>query len=90
MLKTALETFVSTCKFDIDMQLKNVGYPPFFVIELNLDFFPLSDHIPASEVVSHSLSLHRGLVRISEGRVQLALEQGWFASRLSLSHVNTS
>ncbi|KAK2856004.1 hypothetical protein Q5P01_004739 [Channa striata] len=34
------------------------------------------DHTPPSEVVFSSLSLHRGLVRISEGRVQLALEQG--------------
>uniref|UniRef100_A0A669C2V8 Glyceronephosphate O-acyltransferase n=1 Tax=Oreochromis niloticus TaxID=8128 RepID=A0A669C2V8_ORENI len=39
-------------------------------------FLHWPDHIPPSEVVSSSLSLHRGLVRISEGRVQLALEQG--------------
>ncbi|KAG7234262.1 hypothetical protein INR49_005251 [Caranx melampygus] len=32
-------------------------------------------HVPPSEVVSSSLSLHRGLVKISEGRVQLALDQ---------------
>uniref|UniRef100_I3KPK2 Glyceronephosphate O-acyltransferase n=1 Tax=Oreochromis niloticus TaxID=8128 RepID=I3KPK2_ORENI len=38
-------------------------------------FLHWPDHIPPSEVVSSSLSLHRGLVRISEGRVQLALEQ---------------
>uniref|UniRef100_A0A3P8RGI2 Phospholipid/glycerol acyltransferase domain-containing protein n=1 Tax=Astatotilapia calliptera TaxID=8154 RepID=A0A3P8RGI2_ASTCA len=40
-------------------------------------FLHWPDHIPPSEVVSSSLSLHRGLVRISEGRVQLALEQGF-------------
>nr|XP_020471021.1 dihydroxyacetone phosphate acyltransferase isoform X1 [Monopterus albus] len=33
------------------------------------------DHMPPSEIVSSSLSLHQGLVRISEGRVHLALEQ---------------
>ncbi|KAF3703056.1 Dihydroxyacetone phosphate acyltransferase [Channa argus] len=33
------------------------------------------DNTPPSEVVFSSLSLHHGLVRISEGRVQLALEQ---------------
>ncbi|XP_039980944.1 dihydroxyacetone phosphate acyltransferase [Xiphias gladius] len=38
-------------------------------------FLHWPDHIPPSEVVSSSLSLHRGLVKISEGRVQLALEQ---------------
>ncbi|XP_044232525.1 dihydroxyacetone phosphate acyltransferase isoform X1 [Thunnus albacares] len=38
-------------------------------------FLHWPDHMPPSEVVSSSLSLHRGLVRISEGRVQLALEQ---------------
>uniref|UniRef100_A0A3Q0RPY0 Glyceronephosphate O-acyltransferase n=1 Tax=Amphilophus citrinellus TaxID=61819 RepID=A0A3Q0RPY0_AMPCI len=40
-------------------------------------FLHWPDHIPHSEVVASSLSLHRGLVRISEGRVQLALEQGF-------------
>lgn len=39
-------------------------------------FLHWPDHVPPSEVVSSSLSLHRGLVRISEGRVQLATEQG--------------
>ncbi|KAM7395057.1 hypothetical protein PAMA_006689 [Pampus argenteus] len=39
-------------------------------------FLHWPDHMSPSEVVSSSLSLHRGLVRISEGRVQLALEQG--------------
>ncbi|KAM9356015.1 dihydroxyacetone phosphate acyltransferase [Pholidichthys leucotaenia] len=39
-------------------------------------FLHWPDHIPPSEVVSSSLSLHQGLVRISEGRVQLALDQG--------------
>ncbi|KAM6914953.1 dihydroxyacetone phosphate acyltransferase [Xenentodon cancila] len=38
-------------------------------------FLHWPDHIPPSEVVSASLSLHQGLVRISEGRVELALEQ---------------
>lgn len=38
-------------------------------------FLHWPDHIPPSEVVSSSLSLHQGLVRICEGRVQLALEQ---------------
>ncbi|GAA6214945.1 dihydroxyacetone phosphate acyltransferase-like isoform X1 [Lates japonicus] len=38
-------------------------------------FLHWPDHMPPSEVVSSSLSLHRGLVRISEGKVQLALEQ---------------
>ena len=38
--------------------------------------FSRSDHVPPSEVVSSSLSLHRGLVKVSEGRVQLALDQG--------------
>ncbi|XP_040919989.1 dihydroxyacetone phosphate acyltransferase isoform X1 [Toxotes jaculatrix] len=37
-------------------------------------FLHWPDHMPPSEVVSSSLSLHRGLVKISEGRVQLALE----------------
>ncbi|KAM4713640.1 dihydroxyacetone phosphate acyltransferase isoform 1-T1 [Anableps anableps] len=39
-------------------------------------FLHWPDHIPPSKVVSSSLSLHRSLVRISEGRVQLTLEQG--------------
>ncbi|XP_044024834.1 dihydroxyacetone phosphate acyltransferase isoform X2 [Siniperca chuatsi] len=39
-------------------------------------FLHWPDHMPPSEVVSSSLSLHRGLVRICEGRVQLAMEQG--------------
>ncbi|CAK6970199.1 dihydroxyacetone phosphate acyltransferase isoform X2 [Scomber scombrus] len=39
-------------------------------------FLHWPDHTPPSEVVASSLSLHQGLVRISEGRVQLALEQG--------------
>ncbi|XP_038129164.1 dihydroxyacetone phosphate acyltransferase isoform X1 [Cyprinodon tularosa] len=38
-------------------------------------FLHWPDHIPPSKVVSSSLSLHQGLVRISEGRVQLALDQ---------------
>uniref|UniRef100_A0A3P8SS42 Glyceronephosphate O-acyltransferase n=1 Tax=Amphiprion percula TaxID=161767 RepID=A0A3P8SS42_AMPPE len=38
-------------------------------------FLHWPDHVSPSEAVSSSLSLHRGLVRISEGRVQLALEQ---------------
>ncbi|XP_037606266.1 dihydroxyacetone phosphate acyltransferase isoform X1 [Sebastes umbrosus] len=38
-------------------------------------FLHWPDNIPPSEVVSSSLSLHRGLVRICEGRVQLAVEQ---------------
>uniref|UniRef100_A0A4W6ENM0 Glyceronephosphate O-acyltransferase n=1 Tax=Lates calcarifer TaxID=8187 RepID=A0A4W6ENM0_LATCA len=38
-------------------------------------FLHWPEHTPPSEVVSSSLSLHRGLVRISEGRVQLALGQ---------------
>ncbi|XP_074470896.1 dihydroxyacetone phosphate acyltransferase isoform X2 [Sebastes fasciatus] len=39
-------------------------------------FLHWPDNIPPSEVVSSSLSLHRGLVRLCEGRVQLAVEQG--------------
>ncbi|XP_042359112.1 dihydroxyacetone phosphate acyltransferase [Plectropomus leopardus] len=39
-------------------------------------FLHWPDHVAPSEVVSSSLSLHRGLVRICEGRVQLAVEQG--------------
>ncbi|XP_070705243.1 dihydroxyacetone phosphate acyltransferase isoform X2 [Pempheris klunzingeri] len=39
-------------------------------------FLHWPDHTPPSEVVSSSLSLHHGLVRICEGRVQLAVEQG--------------
>ncbi|XP_054474323.1 dihydroxyacetone phosphate acyltransferase isoform X2 [Anoplopoma fimbria] len=38
-------------------------------------FLHWPEHIPPSEVVSSSLSLHRGLVRICEGKVQLAVEQ---------------
>ncbi|XP_049913863.1 dihydroxyacetone phosphate acyltransferase isoform X2 [Epinephelus moara] len=38
-------------------------------------FLHWPDHVPPSEVVSSSLSLHQGLVRICEGRVQLAVEQ---------------
>ncbi|XP_060907623.1 dihydroxyacetone phosphate acyltransferase isoform X3 [Labrus mixtus] len=38
-------------------------------------FLHWPDHTPPSEVVSSSLSLHQGLVRICEGRVQLAVEQ---------------
>uniref|UniRef100_A0A3B5MYM8 Glyceronephosphate O-acyltransferase n=1 Tax=Xiphophorus couchianus TaxID=32473 RepID=A0A3B5MYM8_9TELE len=37
-------------------------------------FLHWPDHIPPSRVVSSSLSLHRSLVRVSEGRVQLNLE----------------
>uniref|UniRef100_A0A4W6D191 Glyceronephosphate O-acyltransferase n=1 Tax=Lates calcarifer TaxID=8187 RepID=A0A4W6D191_LATCA len=40
-------------------------------------FLHWPEHTPPSEVVSSSLSLHRGLVRISEGRVQLALGQSY-------------
>uniref|UniRef100_A0A671VTG2 Glyceronephosphate O-acyltransferase n=1 Tax=Sparus aurata TaxID=8175 RepID=A0A671VTG2_SPAAU len=40
-------------------------------------FLHWPDHVPPSEVVSSSLSLHRGLVRVCEGRVQLAVEQGF-------------
>ncbi|XP_071762948.1 dihydroxyacetone phosphate acyltransferase isoform X1 [Centroberyx gerrardi] len=36
-------------------------------------FLHWPDHVPPSEVVSSSLSLHQGLVRISDGRVRLAL-----------------
>ncbi|KAF6735840.1 Dihydroxyacetone phosphate acyltransferase [Oryzias melastigma] len=39
-------------------------------------FLHWPDHVPPSEVVSSSLSLHSGLVRVSEDRVFLALEQG--------------
>lgn len=53
-------------------------FHPIFFSPLVYDSLVFSDHIPPSEVVSSSLSLHRGLVRISEGRVQLALEQGLF------------
>uniref|UniRef100_UPI0037E86278 dihydroxyacetone phosphate acyltransferase n=1 Tax=Semicossyphus pulcher TaxID=241346 RepID=UPI0037E86278 len=38
-------------------------------------FLHWPDHTSPSEVVSSSLSLHRGLVRNCEGRVQLAVEQ---------------
>ncbi|XP_034555067.1 dihydroxyacetone phosphate acyltransferase isoform X2 [Notolabrus celidotus] len=38
-------------------------------------FLHWPDNTPPSEVVSSSLSLHRGLVRICEGRVQLDVEQ---------------
>lgn len=38
-------------------------------------FLHWPDHTPPSEVVSSSLSLHRGLVKICEGRVQLAVDQ---------------
>ncbi|XP_037541872.1 dihydroxyacetone phosphate acyltransferase [Nematolebias whitei] len=38
-------------------------------------FLHWPDQAVPSEVVSSSLSLHRGLVRVSEGRVQLALDQ---------------
>ncbi|XP_035534428.1 dihydroxyacetone phosphate acyltransferase [Morone saxatilis] len=39
-------------------------------------FLHWHDHTSPSEVVSSSLSLHRGLVRVCEGRIQLAVEQG--------------
>lgn len=39
-------------------------------------FLHWPDHTPPAEVVSSSLSLHQGLVRISEGRVRLAVDQG--------------
>ncbi|KAK5618109.1 hypothetical protein CRENBAI_022130 [Crenichthys baileyi] len=39
-------------------------------------FLHWPEHIPPSKVISSSLSLHRSLVRISEGRVQLTLEKG--------------
>ncbi|XP_029965972.1 dihydroxyacetone phosphate acyltransferase [Salarias fasciatus] len=39
-------------------------------------FLHWPDHASPAEVVSSSLSLHRGLVRVSEGRVRLALQQG--------------
>nr|XP_043905086.1 dihydroxyacetone phosphate acyltransferase isoform X1 [Solea senegalensis] len=38
-------------------------------------FLHWPDHASPSEVVSSSLSLHRGLVKMSEGRIQLAVEQ---------------
>ncbi|XP_068610171.1 dihydroxyacetone phosphate acyltransferase [Brachionichthys hirsutus] len=38
-------------------------------------FLHWPDHAPPSQVVCSSLSLHRGLVRICEGRVRLAVEQ---------------
>ncbi|XP_023285847.1 dihydroxyacetone phosphate acyltransferase [Seriola lalandi dorsalis] len=38
-------------------------------------FLHWPDHVPPPDVISSSLSLHRGLVKMSEGRVQLALEQ---------------
>ncbi|KAF1376877.1 hypothetical protein PFLUV_G00216040 [Perca fluviatilis] len=38
-------------------------------------FLHWPDHIPPSEVVSSSLTLHRGLVRVCEEKVQLAVEQ---------------
>ncbi|KAI4798601.1 hypothetical protein KUCAC02_020629 [Chaenocephalus aceratus] len=38
-------------------------------------FLHWPDHVPPSEVVSSSLSLHGGLVRLCEGRVHLAVEQ---------------
>lgn len=38
-------------------------------------FLHWPDHIPPAEVVSSSLSLHGGLVRISEGKVHLAAQQ---------------
>ncbi|XP_035473680.2 dihydroxyacetone phosphate acyltransferase isoform X2 [Scophthalmus maximus] len=38
-------------------------------------FLHWPDHVPPPEVVSSSLSLHRGLLTITEGRVQLASEQ---------------
>uniref|UniRef100_A0A087XC77 Glyceronephosphate O-acyltransferase n=1 Tax=Poecilia formosa TaxID=48698 RepID=A0A087XC77_POEFO len=39
-------------------------------------FLHWPDHVPPSRVVSSSLSLHRSLVRVSEGRVQLNSETG--------------
>ncbi|CAN9507522.1 unnamed protein product [Ophioblennius macclurei] len=39
-------------------------------------FLHWPDHASPSEVVSSSLSLHGGLVRVFEGRVHLALQQG--------------
>ncbi|XP_014894223.1 dihydroxyacetone phosphate acyltransferase isoform X1 [Poecilia latipinna] len=39
-------------------------------------FLHWPDHVPPSRVVSSSLSLHRSLVRVSEGRVQLNSESG--------------
>lgn len=39
-------------------------------------FLHWPDQVPPPDVVSSSLSLHAGLVRISEGRVHLALEPG--------------
>lgn len=46
-------------------------------------FLHWPDHLPPSEVVSSSLSLHPGLVRVSEGRVQLTVDQGEPGSRLT-------
>ncbi|XP_061756778.1 dihydroxyacetone phosphate acyltransferase [Nerophis ophidion] len=43
-------------------------------------FLHWPDHLPPLEVVSSSLSLHGGLVRVSDGKVHLALEQGGAAS----------
>lgn len=39
-------------------------------------FLHWPDHIPPSKVISSSLSLHQNLVRITEGRVHLTVEQG--------------
>lgn len=38
-------------------------------------FLHWPDHVPPSEVVSSSLSLHEGLVRVANGRVWLAVEE---------------
>lgn len=59
---------------------------------LNPIISPL-DQMTPSEVVSSSLSLHRGLVRTCEGKVQLALEHGlcllvFLASGLALYSCN--
>uniref|UniRef100_A0A3B3CTL2 Glyceronephosphate O-acyltransferase n=1 Tax=Oryzias melastigma TaxID=30732 RepID=A0A3B3CTL2_ORYME len=47
-------------------------------------FLHWPDHVPPSEVVSSSLSLHSGLVRVSEDRVFLALEQGFLTAEEEL------
>lgn len=50
-------------------------------------FLHWPDHVPASEVVSSSLSLHPGLVRVNEGQVQLTVDQGEPGSRLTPEEV---
>ncbi|KAI4798272.1 hypothetical protein KUCAC02_022165 [Chaenocephalus aceratus] len=66
-----VQSFVSDSAYKlVRLQEENMVLKPWYGA-----FLHWPDHVPPSEVVSSSLSLHGGLVRLCEGRVHLAVEQ---------------